>query len=60
MCWLIIMSGVSLGMKRKKMCRQMTHLFSFYKCEQVQMPTELFAVSGLMFLPRDVYSELFL
>ena len=26
MCWLIIMSGVSLVMKRKKMCRQMTHL----------------------------------
>ena len=31
MCWLIIMSGVSLGMKRKKMCRQMTHLFSLRK-----------------------------
>lgn len=31
MCWLIIMSGVSLVMKRKKMCRQMTHLFSLRK-----------------------------
>ena len=46
MCWLIIMSGVSLGMKRKKMCPQMTHLFSLRKEgfePSVRLPVQRFS-----------------